>query len=134
MIGLAGVYRSTPRAGLARVTAHRAAAATIRSLPGRIADAITDPAARSRDAGRAAIRPGPLALASPGPPDSRRTRLSQGRPRPAGGQQRVNERARLHPVAADPRRLDLHYLSRGPAAVGTDPEPAGDHRPPLDLD
>ena len=45
LIGLEGVYRTPQGTGLDPVTTRRAAAATIRSLLGRIADAITDPAA-----------------------------------------------------------------------------------------
>src|SRR5208282_1136831 len=54
-----------PGAGLDPVIVHQAAAATIRSLLGRLAGAITDPAAaRSRDTGRALARPGTSTLAS----------------------------------------------------------------------
>jgi len=68
LVGLAGVYRTVPGAGLDPVIVHQAATATIRSLLGRITRAITDPAAaRSRDVGRAALWPGTLALASPSP-------------------------------------------------------------------
>jgi hypothetical protein len=56
----------------------------------------------------------------------RRALPSGGRQRRADGQKRVDERAQVQPVAADPPRLDLHHLSRvGPTAVGIDPEPAG---------
>ena len=49
LIGLEGVYRTPPGAGLDPVTARQAAAATVRSLLGRIAGEITDPAARGRE-------------------------------------------------------------------------------------
>jgi hypothetical protein len=66
LVGLDGVYRTLPGAGLDPVIMHQVAAATIRSLLGRSTGAITDPAAaRSGDAGRAALWPGTLALASP---------------------------------------------------------------------
>ena len=45
LIGLEGVYRTLPGTGIDPVIARQAATATIRSLLGRIADAITDPAA-----------------------------------------------------------------------------------------
>jgi len=45
LVGLAGVYRTLPGARLDPVIVHRAAAATIRSFLGRLAGAITDPAA-----------------------------------------------------------------------------------------
>ena len=114
LIGLDGVYRPLPGPGPCPVITYLVTAATVRSLLGRIAAAITDPAA----------------------PDSRRIRRSPGRPRPARGQQRVDERAQVHPLAADRPRLDLHHLSRslGPAAVGIDPQPTWNHRPALHLD
>jgi hypothetical protein len=65
LVGLDGVYRIPPEAGLDPVIVHQAAAATIRSLLGRIAGAITDPAARGGDTGRGAVWPGTLPLASP---------------------------------------------------------------------
>jgi hypothetical protein len=45
LIGLEGVYRALPGTGLDPVTAREAATATIRSLLGRIAGALADPAA-----------------------------------------------------------------------------------------
>jgi hypothetical protein len=65
VVGLDGVYRTPPGAGLDPVLVHRAATATIRSFLGRLAGAITDPAAARGDTGRAAVWPGTSALASP---------------------------------------------------------------------
>jgi hypothetical protein len=66
LVGLDGVYRTPPGAGLDPVIVHQAAAATIRSFLGHIADAIADPAAaRSGDTGYAAVWPGTLAVTSP---------------------------------------------------------------------
>jgi len=66
LVGLHGVYRTPPGAGLDPVIVHRAAAATIRSFLGRLAGAITDPAAGgSGDTGRAAVWPGTLAVTPP---------------------------------------------------------------------
>jgi len=48
LIGLDGVYRPLPGAGLCPVIAYLVTAATTRSLLGRIAAAITDPAAEQR--------------------------------------------------------------------------------------
>jgi hypothetical protein len=48
LVGLAGVYRTPPGAGLDPVIVQRAAAATIRSFLGRLAGAITGPAAAQR--------------------------------------------------------------------------------------
>jgi len=53
VIGLAGVWRILPGAELDPVTARQAATAAIRSLLGRIATAITHPAARSGETGHA---------------------------------------------------------------------------------
>lgn len=47
LIGLEGVYRTRPGTGLDPVTARRAANAAIRSLLGRVAEAITDPGAHA---------------------------------------------------------------------------------------
>ena len=66
LVRLDGVYRPPPWAGPGPVIAYLVTAATTRSLLGRIAAAITDPAAARRgEAGRAAVRPGTLAVASP---------------------------------------------------------------------
>jgi hypothetical protein len=65
LVGLEGVYRTPPGTGLDPVIVHQAATATIRSLLGRIAGAITDPAAALSGDPRAAVWPGTLALASP---------------------------------------------------------------------
>ena len=66
LVRLDGVYRPPPWAGLCPVIAYLVTAATTRSLLGRIAAAITDPAAARRGgADRAAVRPGMLAVASP---------------------------------------------------------------------
>ena len=66
LIGLHGVYRPLPGAGLCPVIAYLVTVATTRSFLGRITAAITDPAAEQRrEAGRAAVRPGTLAVASP---------------------------------------------------------------------
>jgi len=75
-----------------------------------------------------------LGLATAASPTARRLSLG-GRQLRASGQ-RVDQRAQVHPVAADPPRSDLDDLSRGggPAAVGIDPQPARDQRPALDLD
>ncbi|HYB16197.1 MAG TPA: hypothetical protein VEF71_12100 [Streptosporangiaceae bacterium] len=64
LIGLDGVYRTPPGAGLDPVLARQAAAATIGSFLGHIAGAITDPACGG-DTGRAAVRPGTSAVSSP---------------------------------------------------------------------
>jgi hypothetical protein len=64
LVGLVGVYRTPPGAGLDPATARQAAAAAIRSLLDRIADAVIEPAERSRDVGCAAAWPGTLAPAS----------------------------------------------------------------------
>jgi hypothetical protein len=59
LVGLDGVYRTLPGAGLDPVIVQQAAAATMRSFLGRLAGAITDPAtARSEDSGLAAVWPG----------------------------------------------------------------------------
>jgi len=65
LIGLDGVYRTPPGAGLDPVLVHRAAAATLRSFLGRLAGAITDPAAAQRDSVRAAVWPDTLAATPP---------------------------------------------------------------------
>lgn len=66
LVRLDGVYRPPPGAGLCPVIAYLVTAATTRSLLGRIAVAITDPAAAQRgDASRAAVSPGTLAVATP---------------------------------------------------------------------
>jgi len=65
LIGLDGVYRPPPGAGLCPVITYLVMAATIRSLLGRIAAAVTDPAVRRGEADRATVRPGTLAAASP---------------------------------------------------------------------
>ncbi|MGO9193462.1 MAG: hypothetical protein ACLP8X_34110 [Streptosporangiaceae bacterium] len=65
LVGLDGVYRPPPGAWLCPVIAYLVTAATTRSFLGRIVAAITDPAAAQRgEAGRAAVRPGTLAVAS----------------------------------------------------------------------
>ena len=65
LVGLDGVYRPPPGAGLCPVIAYLVTAATTRSFLDRIAAAITDPAAAQRgEAGRADVRPGTLAVAS----------------------------------------------------------------------
>ncbi len=65
LVGLDGVYRPPPGAGLCPVIAYLVTAATTRSFLGRIVAAITDPAAvRRGEADRAAVRPGTLAVAS----------------------------------------------------------------------
>jgi hypothetical protein len=59
LVGLDGVYRIPPGAGLDPVIVQQAAAATMRSFLGRLAGAITDPAtAPSEDSGLAAVWPG----------------------------------------------------------------------------
>jgi len=59
LVGLDGVYRTLPGAGLDPVIVRQAAAATIRSFLGRLAGAITDPAtARGEDSGLVAVWPG----------------------------------------------------------------------------
>ena len=64
LIGLDGVYRPLPGAGLCPVIAYLVTAATTRSFLSRIVAAITDPAAAQRgEAGRAAVRPGSCRLA-----------------------------------------------------------------------
>ncbi len=65
MVGLAGVYRPPPWAGPGPVIAYLVTAATIRSFLGRIAAAITDPAARGGEADRAVVRPGTLVSPRP---------------------------------------------------------------------
>ena len=66
LVGLDGVCRPPPWAGLCPAIAYLVTAATTRSLLGRIAAAITDPAAAGRgEADRAAVWPGTLAVASP---------------------------------------------------------------------
>jgi hypothetical protein len=65
LVGLDGIYRTPPGTGLDPVLVHRAATATIRSFLGRLAGAITDPAAARGDTGRASGWPGTSALASP---------------------------------------------------------------------
>ena len=66
LVGLDGVYRPPLWAGLCPAIAYLVTAAITRSLLGRIAAAITDPAAARRgEADRAAVRPGTLAVASP---------------------------------------------------------------------
>ena len=65
LIGLDGVYRSPPGAGLCPVIAYLVTAATARSLLRRIAAAITDPAAGHRgEADRGGVTPGTLAVAA----------------------------------------------------------------------
>lgn len=66
LVGLDGVYRPLPGAWLCPVIAYLVTAAIVRSLLGRIAAAITDAAPRGGETGRAAVRPGTLAAASPG--------------------------------------------------------------------
>jgi hypothetical protein len=65
LVGLGGVYRPLPGAWLCPVIAYLVTAATIRSLLGRIAAAITDPAAARRGEAGRAVRPGTLAAAAP---------------------------------------------------------------------
>jgi len=65
LVGLDGVYRPPPWAGLCPVIAYLVTAAATRSLLGRIAAAITDPAAARRGEAGPAVRPGTLAVASP---------------------------------------------------------------------
>jgi len=63
--GWTAVYRPPPGAWLCPVIAYLVTAATTRSFLSRIVAAITDPAAAQRgEAGRAAVRPGTLAVAS----------------------------------------------------------------------
>jgi hypothetical protein len=100
LIGLEGVYRTLPGTGLDPVIARQAATATIRALLGRIAGAITDPAAhggkrvsagrgRARGAARLAVlgpgRPGPPARPGPaGPPGRCVPRRHRARGTPPG--------------------------------------------------
>ncbi len=64
LIGLDGVYRPPPGAGPCPVIAYLVTAATTRSLLGRIAAAITDPAAgHCGEADRGGVTPGKLAVA-----------------------------------------------------------------------
>ena len=63
--GWPGVYRPPPWAGPGPVIAYLVTAATIRSFLGRIAAAITDPAARGGEADRAVVRPGTLVSPRP---------------------------------------------------------------------
>ena len=65
LIGLDAVYRPPPGPGLCPVITYLVTAATIRSLLGRTAAAVAEPAPRRRQADRAAVRPGTLAGASP---------------------------------------------------------------------
>jgi hypothetical protein len=65
LVGLDGIYRPLPGAWLCPVIAYLVTAATIRSLLGRIAAAITDPAAARRGEAGRVVRPGTLAAASP---------------------------------------------------------------------
>jgi len=65
LVGLDGVYRPLPGAWLCPVIAYLVTAATMRSLLGRIAAAITDPAAARRGEAGRAVRPGTLAAAAP---------------------------------------------------------------------
>jgi hypothetical protein len=65
LIGLDAVYRPRPGTGLCPVITYLVTAATIRSLLGRTAAAVAEPAPRRRQADRAAVRPGTLAGASP---------------------------------------------------------------------
>ena len=65
LIGLDGVYRPLPGAGLCPVIAYLVMAATTRFLLARIAAAITDPAAGHRgEADRGGVTPGRLAVAA----------------------------------------------------------------------
>jgi hypothetical protein len=64
LIGLDGVYRPPPGPGPCPVITYLVTAGTIRSLLGRIAAAITEPATCDAEAGRA-VRPGTLAVAPP---------------------------------------------------------------------
>jgi len=64
LIGLDGVYRPPPGPGPCPVITYLIMVATIRSLLGRIAAAITEPAACGAEADRA-VRPGTLAAAPP---------------------------------------------------------------------
>ena len=66
LVGLDGIYRTPPGAGLDPVIARQAAAATTRYFLGHLAGAIADPAAaRSPDTGRAAVWPDMSAVTLP---------------------------------------------------------------------
>ena len=65
LIGLDAVYRPPPGPGLCPVITYLVTAATIRSLLGRIAAAVAEPAPPRGQAGCAAVRPGTLAVPRP---------------------------------------------------------------------